>query len=522
MKFQFDPFELDIDRAELRSASGLVRLEPKVFRLLRLLVENNDRVVSKDEMIAVAWDGRFISDAAVSTALKTVRKALGDDGGSQNFIRTVRGLGHRFVAPVRIRRAEAVVASPAPQAQDMFVTGSRGEKPTVAVLPFGRVGLPSDFATLGDAIPADIISSLSRLRWLRVIARQSTFRFRNDDVDLAGLRSVLGASYCISGRVELYGKQLSVSVELVDTRSGAVIWSEHFERPLADVHLIRHETVGAVISALDLQIPQTEAALARFKPVESLDAWEAYHLGLSHTYRFNARDNAIASGLFRRATELAPDFATAYAARAFAGFQDVVMGYAPDRQTAVTAVRIATERCLALDPLDPYGNEAMGRLQILTGNFDDGLIWLDRSVELSPNYARAHYSRGFLQVLRCHTAESRQGIDMAMRLSPLDPMLPPMRFMKSMSLAMDGDYAGAADLGVLAARTGGSHIGCLIAAVAMCQIAGREAEAKHWAQVLRELRPGIRIGLFLSSMPFVDADFRQTLRAALQARGVAE
>lgn len=522
MKLQFDPFELDFDRAELRSMSGPVKLEPKAFKLLCLLAENSERVVSKEEMIAVVWNGRFISDAAVSTVLKAVRKALGDDGDRQNFIRTVRGLGHRFVAPVRIRPAETAAACPTPQAQDTVVTGSRGEKPTVAVLPFGRVGLPSGFAMLGDAMPADIISSLSRLRWLRVIARQSTFRFRNDDVDLAGLRSVLGASYCLSGRVELFGKQLSVSVELVDTRSGATIWAERFERPFSDVHLIRHETVGAVIGALDLQITQTEAALARVKPVENLDAWEAYHLGLSHAYRFNARDNAIASGLFRRATELAPGFSTAYAAQAFTSHQDVVMGYAPDRQVAVAAVRHATERCIALDPLDPYGNEAMGRLQLLTGNLDDGLVWLDRSVELSPNYARAHYSRGYLQVLRCHTTESRQGLDMAMRLSPLDPMLPPMRFMKSMALGIDGDYAGAADLGVLAARTGGSHVGGLLSAVAMCQLAGREAEAKHWAQVLRELRPDITIGLFMNSMPFVDADFRQILRAALQVHGVAD
>ncbi len=391
MKLEFDPFQLDTDRAELRTVSGLVKLEPKVFRLLCLLVENNDRVISKDEMIAVVWAGRFISDAAVSTALKAVRKALGDDGDTQAFIRTVRGVGHRFVAPVRIRSTEIVVSGAAHHTEQTVVSDGRGERPTVAVLPFSRSALPDAFASLGDAIPADIISSLARLRWLRVIARESTFRFRNADVDLTGLRSVLGASYCLSGRVELFGKHLEVSVDLIDTRSGGLIWSDTFERPVADVHAVRHEIVGAVIAALDLQIPQTEAAIARGKQVEHLDAWEAYHLGLSHVFRFNAHDNAIAGSLFRRATDLDPTFSTAFAARSFASFQDAMMGYVPDRQAAVAAVRSAAEHSIELDPLDPYANAAMGRFHILTGRPDDGLIWLDRSVDLSPNYAKGHY-----------------------------------------------------------------------------------------------------------------------------------
>lgn len=522
MKLQFPPFELDTDRAELWSGSEQVKLEPKVFRLLRLLVENNERVISKEEMIAAVWAGRFISDAAVSTALKAVRKALGDDGDGQRFIRTIRGVGHRFVAPVRIRATEIGLAGTAPPAEPPAAQDGRGERPTVAVLPFGRSGLPDDFASLGDAIPADIISSLARLRWLRVIARESTFRFRHADVDLAGLRSVLGASYCLSGRVELFGKQLDVSVDLVDTRNGGLIWSERFERPVADVHAIRHEIVGAVIAALDLRIPQTEAAMARGKPVEHLDAWEAYHLGLSHVYRFTARDNAIASGLFRRATELDPGFSTAFAARAFASFQDAMMGYEPDRQAALAAVRYAAERSIELDPLDPYANAAMGRIHILTGHPDDGLVWLDRSVDLSPNYAKGHYSRAFLQVIRCQTPETRAGIDLAIGLSPLDPLLAPMRTMKALSFGIDGDYATAADLAVLAARTAPSHFTIVMWAVASCQLDGRKEAAAHWARVVREVRPDMTIGLYLNSLPFAKTDFRDKIRSALLAAGFSD
>ena len=515
MILEFAPFELNIDRAELRGPAGLIALEPKALALLRLLVENHERVLSKEEMIATVWGGRFISDAAVATVLKLVRKALGDDGAAQSYIRTVRGLGHRFVAPVRIRSSGAVAAT-TPTGEPGAI---RDDRPTIAVLPFSQLGLAYAFATLGDGIPAEIISSLARLRWLRVIARESSFRFRGTEVDFGGLKAVLGAGFCLSGRVETVDKRLSVSVDLVDTRSGSLIWSEHYERPLDDIHAVRTEIVSAVIAALDLQIPLAEAALARQKPVEHLDAWGAYHLGLSHVYRFNGHDNAIAAGLFKRATELDPGFASAFAARSFTSQQNAAMAYTKDRAAAVTAARAAAERSYELDPLDPAANMAMGRLHILDGRPEDGLIWLDRAVDLSPSFAKGHYARAFLQVLCGRAAETRSGIDMAMGLSPLDPMIAPMRMMRALSFAVDGDYAAAAEWAVRSARTASSHYCIGLGAVAICHLNGQPDAARHWANVVREHRPDASVGDFLKAMPFASADLRDKLQNALRAVG---
>ena len=519
MRLRFDPFTLDTDRAELSSAAGVVALEPKAYRLLCLLVTNTDRVISREEMIAAVWDGRFVSDAAVATGLRLVRKGLGDDGDRQRFIKTMRGLGHRFVAPVRIVAASFVVEKPEP---DSGLPGPVGTRPTIAVLPFGRTGLPDAFATLGDAVPAEIISSLARLRWLRVIARESTFRFRGDQVDLAALHRVLGASYCLSGQLEMVAGRVLASVDLVDTRSGALIWSEHFERPVADVHAIRQEIVTAVIAALDLQIPQAEAALARTRPVEQLDAWQSYHLGVAHMYRFNARDNAIAEGYLRRATELDPGFATAFAARSFNFFQACMVGYDPDPAAALAATRRSAERSVELDPLCPYANAAMGRLHVLTGTPEDGIFWLERSLSLSPNYAKGHYSRAFLQVLCGQTQETLDGVDMAMGLSPLDPLLGPMFMMKSFAFGQAGDHATAADLSVRAARISGTHISGLFQTIAVCTISGRTEDARHWAGVLRQTRPDATIGQFLQFLPFRDAAYKARLRTALLQAGFAD
>lgn len=511
MILQFDPFELDTARAELRCAGRVVPVEPKVFALLCLLVENRDRVVDRDEMIAVVWDGRFISEAAVATALKQVRKALGDDGDAQTFVRTVRGRGHRFVAPVRIASAAAV--GPAPAA------GPAGGRPTIAVLPFRGTGSARVLDMLADAIPAEIISSLSRLRWPRVIARASAFRFRGAPLDPAALRSVLGAGYALAGEVGLDGRRLSVGVDLIDTLGGVLLWAERFERALDDVHLVRAEIVEAVTAALDLRVPLAEAARARQTPAEDLDAWGAYHLGVGHMYRFNARDNALAEALFRRATDLDPGFASAWAARSFTSFQNVMMGYRSDWRAARDEAWIEAETAQGLDPLDPYANAALGRVQILTGAPADGLPWLDRALELSPSYAKGHYSRAYLQVLLGDTGRTRAGIDLAMTLSPLDPLLPPMRLMQAFSFGIDGDHAAAADCAVQAARTARTHLSGMMLAAAFSQMADRPADALHWAAEARQRRPDATIGLFLRSLPFAASEFMAALTQALRQTG---
>ena len=520
MIVEFAPFQLDTDRAELRAGGVAIAMEPKAFALLCLLVENPHRVISKDEMIAAVWGGRFISDAAVSTALKLVRRALGDDGAAQSFVKTVHGRGHRFVAPVQIVSATPLPAVAVPEGAVMPDT--RGERPTLAVLPFAQMGLPGGFAMLGDAIPAEIISSLARLRWLRVIARESTFRFRGDGVDLGVVRSVLGAGFCLSGRVEGLGKRLSVSVDLVDTGSGALIWSDHMEGTLDGVHAMRAEIVAAVITALDLQIPLAEAARARSKPIEALDAWEAYHLGMSHAYRFNARDNAAAGALFKRATDLDPGFASAYAARSFTSFQDVIMGYRPDRAAAVAQAQAEAERSVELDPLDPYANMAMGRLGILTGRPQDGMGWIDKSLDLSPSYAKGHYSRGFVQVLCGNSAETRAAIDISMRLSPLDPMLAPMRMMQALSFGLDGDYRTAAKFAVQAAQISRGHFIGMMNTVALCELSGQPEQAAHWAGIVRESRADASISLFVRAFPHAIDSFRNTLCDALRRVGLPD
>src|SRR5215813_11981719 len=323
MIYRFDQFELDTEKLELRGDGGVIALEPQVFALLVYLVENRDRVVTKDEIVEKIWDGRIVSDSAVSSRIKSARQALGDDGVSQRFIRTVHRVGFRFVAEV-MKGAPGAVSITVNQPGAGAEQGSTLDRmrPTIAVLPFRLVGVAGPYATIADALPDELIAQLSRLRWLFVIARGSSFRFRNPVADLSQIRDALNVRYCLSGVVEIQGATLTIGVELADTHDSGVIWGETFRVDVGGVHDVREEIVRAIINALELQIPLNEARRARWKPPEQLDAWSAYHLGLQHMFRFNKSDNDAATALFNRAVALEPTFARAYAGLSFTRFQD--------------------------------------------------------------------------------------------------------------------------------------------------------------------------------------------------------
>jgi TolB-like protein/Tfp pilus assembly protein PilF len=515
MHHVFGAYTLHPDRAELAGPEGLVRIEPKAFAVLRLLVENHDRVVSRDEMIAAIWGGRFVSDTAVSTALKVARKAVGDDGDTQAMIRTVHGVGHRFVAEVEHRLDATTLVKPeepAPERTD--------QRPTIAILAF--VQSDGEAMRWGEGLADEIITSLARLRWLRVIARESTFRFRQDGLDLAGLRRVLGAGYALTGRVELAHGRLEVSVTLIETRTGAVVWADRFGASQDDLHLARHDITAAVIGALDLQISQAEAATARTKSTEMLDAWGAYHLGMSHVLRFNAHDNTIAEGLFARAIRLDPTFATAHAGRAFALQQEASQAFRADTGPAIAEMRRMAERAVELDPFDPFANMVMGRFHQIVSRPDDGLFWFDRSVEVSPNFAKGHYARGHIDMVMGRTDRARAGLDTFMHLSPMDPLLALMLTFKSLSFLVDGKPDMAREWIRKAVRSNQVHYLVLTTAAAVNHIAGDRVEAARWAAHLRDLRPDARATPYFTSFKFEDAGLAQQVRRSLNDLGIPD
>lgn len=526
MIYRFGSFELDMATAELRRDGAACPVEPQVFALLALLVENRERLVSKDEIIEKVWDGRVVSDSAVASRVKTARKAIGDDGKAQRCIRTIHSRGFRFVAEVKaVRGAEMFPAMDTRGPATTTGTAPVGEsaepssRPSIAVLPFHLTGDPGPYAAFADALPHDLILDLSRLRWLFVTARGSSFRLRMADADITEIGRLLGVQYCLTGSMAVAGSGLDVTVALVDTRDGRVVWADRYTSQVGDVHQVRSEIRGRILAALEIHIPLHEAELARMQVTESLDAWSAYHLGLQHMYRFNRTDNAAATALFQKAVSLDPRFARAHAGLSFVHFQNAFLHHTDDLAGEIDLARRFAERGVELDPLDPFVNFTMGRSYWLEGDLDRGLSWLERATSISPNYAQGIYARAWTETLAGRGLEGREHVDLAMRLSPLDPLHYAMQGTRAFTHVAVGEDAQAAYWAERAARSPGAHVLIAMIATACHALAGDMARAAFWAANVRERKPSLTRDDFFRAFPMKAEQVRQRVSDALGIYG---
>jgi TolB-like protein len=232
----FDTYEIDTARFELRCSGVRVPIETRAFDLLLLLARNRQRTVTKDEIFGALWADRIISEAALSSQVKAVRQALGDDGVAQHTIATVHGRGFRFVRPLDPQPSAAGAAAP---------RGATG-RPVVAVLPLGGIG--EEAAPLADGITEDVITALAKHRWLGVIARSPCFAFRDSSEPIAAIGEKLGAAYLVTGSVRREESRVRTTVEIVDARTSDALWSERFDREIESVFDLQDD-ISAVIAS---------------------------------------------------------------------------------------------------------------------------------------------------------------------------------------------------------------------------------------------------------------------------------
>ncbi len=522
--YAFDEHELDVARRELRARGDVVPIEPQAFDTLRLLVEARARVVSKDELIETVWSGRIVSDAAIASQIKAARKALGDDGRTQRYIKTVHGRGFRFVGSAQERAPSAAAEPAAAPAErvDLAPTATRigAGRPSIAVLPFRVIGDGGAYAAIADALPQDLTAELSRLHWLFVIARGSSFRFRDPAQDVVEIGARLGARYCVSGGVEILGRRMTVHWELTDALDGGVVWAERAQGPVERVHELRAETTAKIVSALELRISAHEVERARLSAPDNLDVWARYHLGLHHLFRFTKEDNARALTHFAAASSEDPSFARAYAGLSFAQFQDSFLRYKDDVDAACAAARRSAERGCELDPLDPFVNLALGRAIYLGGDLEGGRVWLDRAIELCPSHAQAIYSRGWVDVVLGRGAQSQAGADEAMALSPLDPLRYAMLGVRSISHLGRDQIEESVVWAERSARSPGAHELVMIIAAVAHGIAGDEAKARRWVEAAKRRNPTLTQDDYFRAFPFRDEALRRRSAEALRRAGL--
>jgi TolB-like protein len=329
LDFRFADCELDVARHEFRRGGKIVPIEPQVFDLLLHLIRNCDRIVSKEELIDTIWHGRIISEAALSSRVAATRRAIGDNGDDQLFIRTFHKRGFRFVGQVdKVQSAyDLISAVPGQQLAAVdnstkgAVTGESAtpptlklpDKPSIAVLPFENMSGDAEQDYFADGLAEDIITGLSQQRWFFVIARNSSFAFKGEAVDVRKVAKELGVRYVLEGCVRKAADRVRVTAQLIDASDGIHLWADRYDRNLANIFELQDEITNKVIDSVGPQIIVAEAARVRQKPPHSIEAWDLVMQALPHMWRMTKDEQEKAQGLLLQAVAHDAEYAHAHA-----------------------------------------------------------------------------------------------------------------------------------------------------------------------------------------------------------------
>jgi DNA-binding SARP family transcriptional activator/TolB-like protein len=393
------------------------------------------------------------------------------------------------------------------------VVPTAARRASIAVMPFNdpsiaasteRSTATSADGGAGAALAHDVITRLAKLRSLFVIAQGTVFALHERRIDAEQAGRILNVDYVVGGTVRLDGRRLSVAVELAETRSGRILWAETFTRTPDDAFLVLEEIGNRIVASVASEIETVERNRAILKPPSSLDAWEAYHRGLWHMYRFDSQDNARARHFFEVAVHLDPTFAPAYAGLSFTHFQGAFQGWA-QRETEIDRAFETAGQSLMIDERDPAAHWAMGRALWLRGRHAESVVELERTVDLSPNFALGHYALAFVQSQAGDASAAISSSDHSRNLSPGDPLLFGMLGARAMALVRLGRFEEAADWAVRAAARPNAHAHIFAIAAYSLALAGRLDEAHVYAAAIRRRHPRYVVADFFDAFRF-DAD----------------
>jgi TolB-like protein len=374
---------------------------------------------------------------------------------------------------------------------------SSARRASIAVMPFEALTPAGN--RLADGLTNDIIIGLAKLRSLFVIARGTAFTLRDRGVRAPDAGALLGVDYITSGTVRMDAPRIRISLQLSAHGSGRIVWADEYDTHADDVPMAPATIATRIVSCLEAEIRLAECNRAIVKPPSSLNAWETHHRGLWHMYRFTERDNDEAQRLFQRAIALDPTFSRAYAGLSFTHWQNAFTFKPTQRQPDTDRAFDAAGRGLQADPQDPAAHWAFGRALWLRKEEAASLNALNEAVTLSPSFAIAHYTRGFVESQTGDAAVAVRATDVARQLSPFDPMLYAMCCARAFALVRLGRYDEAAEWAIRAARKPNAHVQAHALSALVLAVAGRLKDALREVDVVHRLRPTYTIDDFLSS-----------------------
>ncbi len=523
MRYLFEDHTLDTDRRELHHGADAVSITPQAFDLLEYLIRNRERVVSKDDLISSVWNGRIVSDAALTTRLNAARCAIGDTGEDQRLIKTLPRKGFRFVGVVREEQPSVSDAKADTPMESRTPSLSLPDKPSIAVLPFQNLSNDPEQEYFADGVVEDITMALSRFPWLFVIARNSSFAYKGRSVDIRQVGRELGVRYVLEGSVRKDGSRIRIAGQLIDGETGVHLWADRFDGALENIFDLQDQVTSSVVGAIAPMLQREEIRRARRKPTENLDAYDYYLRGLASVRRSTEDANREALQLFGKAVQLDPGLACAYGMAGWCYIQRKARRWMIDQvQESSEATRLA-RKAVHLGADDPVAL-CMGAyvLAFIAHEFDDAIAFVDRGLAINPNSAQAWNLGAWVRVFRGEPDLVFDCAARAMRLSPFDPSLYAMNGAEAYAHFLAGHYDMASLSAEKALRDNPDFLLAICMFAASHALAGRLPPARKGITRALECNPDLRISNLGDLAPFRRAEDMTHFARGLRAAGLPE
>ena len=396
------------------------------------------------------------------------------------------------------------------------------DKPSIAVLPFDNMSGDPEQEFFADGITEDIITGLSRIRQFFVIARNSTFNFKDRTSDIQSVAKALGVRYVLEGSVRKAGQRVRVTAQLVDAISGNHVWAERYDRNLEDIFQVQDEITQEIMAAVAPELATAEMQRARRKDVTSLDAWESTMRAYWHTARPTIEDNTEAKRLAEEAIRLAPAAAAGFSVLSFANVLDVIYGWTKSREQSLTIASKLAQKAVALDDRDAQAHMALGMVTMSQRRHDDAIRQFQRAIDLDPNYAIAHGFLGLVFAMCAQSEEAVASIETAIRLSPRDTYLPRWFVYLGAANFVAERYEEAAKWARTAIQENPNFLLAHRLLAGCCGLLGEIDEARAAVAEVLRLVPGHSISAFRDQIPYKYPADQERYADGLRLAGLPE
>jgi TolB-like protein/DNA-binding winged helix-turn-helix (wHTH) protein/Tfp pilus assembly protein PilF len=550
---------IEPDILQISQGDSIIKLEPKVMQVLVYLASKPGEVVSRDELEASIWAGRVVGYDALANTIIKLRKAFGDNSRSPQFIKTIPKTGYQLIAEIKKanlshpeteHKTQTVSVSPtepvkyqngvkplywmiailmlgalmfylsrqpAPLLPEALTTSTSQAKPSIAVLPFVNVGDPVK-AYFADGITEDLITELSRLRGLNVVARNSSFSFKNSMESEQSIGKQLQVKYVLKGSIQRSQRQMRINVRLIDTVSGNNLWAERYDAQPGEVFQVQDKLTRHIAAAMQVELAPKDQKRLKDKYIASIEAYDQFLKGLEHSGRRSPEDSQLAKIYFREAIRLDPQFARAYAGLALTYSRDSLDAWGETSRQSLEKAQKLAHQALKIDPTIAQLYFVMSQVKLIQRDYTGAIEEIDQAIQLNPNYADAY---ALLSWILHFAGRADEGLKVMQRAIQLNPNVPAIyKLVLGALYYSQSDFARAQKILTEGIESSPDFQQLRVFLIAVLAATNQLDEADWQIQELQFINPAFNMQAIEDTFPFKDPFYRQRFLSDLKTAGL--